>query len=118
MELRFFHGFRGGKSVHAHERGSISEQLFWRWVNFCEQKWIRLSERQRESARFDALIAEPDYLHVAKRVGEHPHNAIGPENARPPQRRRSDHTRIARQRAVPSFVANANRGDVGESPEK
>jgi len=64
--------------------GQLSEQLFWRWVNLCEQKWIRLSERQRESARFDALIAEPDYLHVAKRVGEHPHNAIGPENARPP----------------------------------
>jgi hypothetical protein len=27
--------------------GHLSEQLFWRWVNLCEQKWISLSERHR-----------------------------------------------------------------------
>ncbi|MEN9637410.1 MAG: hypothetical protein RL077_5814 [Verrucomicrobiota bacterium] len=84
MELRFFTGSEEERAFMPMNEGQLSEQLFWRWVNLCEQKWIRLSERQRESARFDALIAEPDYLHVAKRVGEHPHNAIGPENARPP----------------------------------
>ncbi|MEN9637590.1 MAG: hypothetical protein RL077_5994 [Verrucomicrobiota bacterium] len=46
----FFYVFRGEKSVHAHERGSIvggswEEQLLRRWVNLCEQKWISLSER-------------------------------------------------------------------------
>ena len=27
--------------------GQLPEQLFWRWVNLCEQKGISLSERPR-----------------------------------------------------------------------
>jgi len=29
--------------------GQLSEQLFWRWVNLCEQTWISLSERHRQT---------------------------------------------------------------------
>jgi hypothetical protein len=29
--------------------GQLSEQLFRRWVNLCEQTWISLSERHRQT---------------------------------------------------------------------
>ena len=28
-------------------KGQLSEQLFWRWVNLSEQKWVNSSERHR-----------------------------------------------------------------------
>ena len=33
--------------------GQLPEQLFWRWVNLCEQKWISLSERHRVAAMIE-----------------------------------------------------------------
>ena len=31
--------------------GQLSEQLFWRWVNLCEQKWVNLRERHRQNGQ-------------------------------------------------------------------
>ena len=46
--------------------GQLPEQLFWRWVNLCEQKGISLSERHRAAGehvarkREDKKILTPD----------------------------------------------------------